>query len=98
LQAKPFAFRMATSILLGLDLSDDRAKAFTGLFEIWLKGFMGVPFDLPFTTFGRAMRAREQLLAMVEEVVLQRLVRDTTSTSTTRRNRHGTSSPSSYTT
>jgi cytochrome P450 len=75
-QAKPFAFRMATSILLGLDLSDEQATAFTDLFGVWLRGFMGLPFDLPFTTFGRAMQARRQLLAMVEEVILRRRVRD----------------------
>jgi hypothetical protein len=67
---------MATSILLGLDLSDEQATAFTDLFGVWLRGFMGLPFDLPFTTFGRAMQARRQLLAMVEEVVLRRRVRD----------------------
>lgn len=75
-EAKPFAFRMATSILLGLDLSDEQATAFTDLFGVWLRGFMGLPFDLPFTTFGRAMQARRQLLAMVEEVILRRRVRD----------------------
>lgn len=67
---------MATSILLGLDLSDEQATAFTDLFGVWLRGFMGLPFDLPFTTFGRAMQARRQLLAMVEEVILRRRVRD----------------------
>jgi cytochrome P450 len=67
---------MATSILLGLDLSEAQATAFTDLFGVWLKGFMGLPFDLPFTTFGRAMKARRELLAMVEQVILQRRERD----------------------
>lgn len=37
---------------------------------------MGIPFDLPFTVFGKAMKARRRLLEMVEEVILQRQAQD----------------------
>lgn len=34
---------------------------------------MGLPLDIPFTIFGKAMKARRKLLEMVELVVLRRL-------------------------
>ncbi len=72
-KVKPFAFRMATFILLGFNLSRERSQEYMQLFETWLNGFMGLPFNLPFTVFGKAMKARSKLLEITEEAILQQM-------------------------
>ena len=38
-----------------------------GLLQVWSAGILAFPYiDLPFTRFGKAMKARQQLLAMLQ--------------------------------
>ena len=55
-------------------MGKDRAadSRFGELFEEWGKGLFSIPFNLPWTKFGRALRCRQQLLKKMENIVIQR--------------------------
>ncbi|GFE70675.1 cytochrome P450 [Chroococcus sp. FPU101] len=42
------------------------------LFKIWDEGLFSIPITLPWTKFGRALKAREELLKEIELIILQR--------------------------
>lgn len=54
-----FTFHIACALVLG-DESD--IAGFEAPFEAWLAGLFSLPIELPFTVFGRALRARERLV------------------------------------
>lgn len=68
---RELAFELAVKIVFG---EDEINLAFMmERFQTWSAGlFTAFPVDLPFTPFGRALEAREQMLAYIEEKVAAR--------------------------
>jgi cytochrome P450 len=63
---KLYTFEIAERILMGTS----GCGALVAPFNTWLEGFEAVlPFDLPFTCFGKAMRARATLLEEYQRVI-----------------------------
>lgn len=51
-------------VVFGHDYPDDVIRHLGHLFDAWSRGFMAWPYiNLPFTTFGRALAAKEELYA-----------------------------------
>ncbi|MEC4818797.1 MAG: cytochrome P450 [Scytonema sp. PMC 1069.18] len=69
-----YTLQAACQFLVGRDADND----FLEWYETWGKGIFSIPLDLPWTTFGRAMHSRSQLLAYIDKIVHQRQ-QDTTS-------------------
>ena len=67
-----FTFHVACALVLG-DESD--VAGLEAPFEAWLAGLFSLPVDLPFTVFGRALRARERLIERIGAVARDRLAR-----------------------
>ncbi len=69
-ELRKYTFDVACKLLVGTDACSD--SHFGELFETWCDGLFSVPLPLPWTKFGRALRCREQLLALIEQIVRQR--------------------------
>ncbi|MBW4448557.1 MAG: cytochrome P450 [Spirirestis rafaelensis WJT71-NPBG6] len=69
-ELRKYTFDVACKLFIGTDATAD--SHFGELFEEYCQGLFSIPVRLPWTQFGRALRAREQLLAKIEEVVRQR--------------------------
>ncbi|HAN46025.1 MAG TPA: cytochrome P450 [Cyanobacteria bacterium UBA8156] len=69
-ELRQYTFDVAGALLVGTD------RAATGelghLFETWSGGLFALPFNLPWTAFGQALRARDRLLQYIETMVQQR--------------------------
>jgi cytochrome P450 len=69
---KKFTFEVASQLLLGTDAGDE-VERLSKLFATLSNGLFAIaPFDLPFTTLGKATRARDQLLQHITKVVKER--------------------------
>jgi len=69
---KQFTFEIASQLLIGANAGDD-VERLSKLFTTLTSGlFAIVPFDLPFTTLGKALKARDHLLQHITQVVKQR--------------------------
>ncbi|MBR8836413.1 MAG: cytochrome P450 [Stigonema ocellatum SAG 48.90 = DSM 106950] len=69
-ELRKYTFDVACKLLVGTDATAD--THFSELFEVWCEGLFTIPMRLPWTKFSRALRSRQQLLAKIEEIVLQR--------------------------
>lgn len=69
-ELRKYTFDVACKLLVGTDSSSD--TRFAELFETWCDGLFTVPLSLPWTKFGRALRCREQLLVLIENLVTER--------------------------
>lgn len=70
---KELAFDIATSILMGNSLSNEEKKIYLDLFSTWMDGFFSlIPFNIPFLSFGKSMKARKELLAAIEKEIKKR--------------------------
>jgi len=69
-ELRKYTFDVACKLLIGTDAAAD--SHFGELFEEWCEGLFTIPLQLPWTKFDRALRCRQQLLAKIEEIVLQR--------------------------
>ncbi len=70
-------FEMASVLFLGSDLGPDLERLTQRVSE-WTGGLIALPIPLPFTPYGRALRAREELLEYLDRAVQQRIERPTT--------------------
>jgi retinoid hydroxylase len=69
-ELRDYTLDIACKLLVGLDQG---SKATLGQqFEIWGAGLFSFPVNLPWTTFGKAMRSREKLLTEIEKLILAR--------------------------
>lgn len=64
-------FELIVALLLGDD-SEVNVPRLSALFRRWTAGLSAVPVDLPFTTFGRALRANTKLRAEIDSIVRRR--------------------------
>lgn len=60
----------AAQVVLGRDYEDAQVMHMMRLYQALVSGILGWPYmELPFTPYGRAMAARQQLVAMFQEAV-----------------------------
>ena len=69
-QLRRYTFDIACKLLVGLD--DASETALGELFEIWCSGLFTFPVNLPWTSFGKAKRSRDLLLAELERLIRDR--------------------------
>ncbi len=69
-ELRNYTFDIACKLLVGNDSSSETSLG--QVFKTWCDGLFTIPLQLPWTKFGRALRCRQQLLAQIEEIVLQR--------------------------
>ncbi|MGC9504581.1 cytochrome P450 [Baaleninema sp.] len=69
-ELRQYTFDVAAKLLVGLD---DGSRTDLGhLFETWCGGLFSIPWNFPWTNFGKAKRARRELLALLEDIIHQR--------------------------
>lgn len=68
---QPLVFELIVRLLFGYDPQIDIAHL-SRLFQRWTAGLAALPVNLPFTTFGRAVRANHALRAEIDTIVRRR--------------------------
>jgi cytochrome P450 len=69
---KKLTFEIASQLLIGANAGDD-VERLSKLFTTLTNGLFAIaPFDLPFTTLGKALKARDLLLQHLTQVVQER--------------------------
>jgi cytochrome P450 len=56
-----------------VDLDHGAQTTLGEAFETWSEGLFSIPLKLPWTRFGRAMRARDRLIAEIDQIVAERM-------------------------
>ncbi|MBD2665056.1 cytochrome P450 [Richelia sinica FACHB-800] len=69
-EIRNYTFDVACKLLVGTDVNND--THFAELFEEWCNGLLTLPIRLPGTKFSKALKAREKLLAKIEDIIRQR--------------------------
>lgn len=69
-ELRKYTFDVACQLLVGTDTTND--TYISELFEEWSLGLFTLPIRLPGTKFSQALKSREQLLAKIENIILQR--------------------------
>lgn len=64
-----FTFHLACALILG---DEANIQDWQKQFQYWTNGLFSLPIKLPFTAFGRAVRARDALLALIEKAIMAR--------------------------
>ncbi len=69
-ELRNYTFDIASSLFVG----DEKGSETTlgTLFESWVSGLFSLPINLPWTTFGKAKKARENLLKYIEKIIVER--------------------------
>jgi retinoid hydroxylase len=71
-QFKQLTFEIASQLLIGANAGDD-VERLSKLFTTLTNGLFAIaPFDLPFTTLGKALKASDRLLQHLTQVVQER--------------------------
>lgn len=70
-EVKQMTFAIASTLLLGSEPGAETATLSQD-FQTLTQGLFAVPIDLPWTTFGKAVRARDRILAHLEQAILAR--------------------------
>ena len=69
-ELKKYTLDVACKLLVGVDIVSD--ENLEKVYETWEQGLLSVPIRLPGSKFDRAVQAREQLLARIDEMIYQR--------------------------
>jgi cytochrome P450 len=69
-ELRNYTLDVACKLLVGVDSASKTPLGYA--FETWGAGLFSLPIPLPWTVFGQAKRARQQLLQQIETIVLQR--------------------------
>ena len=69
-QLRRYTFDIACKLLVGLDNASETDLGH--LFETWCSGLFTFPVNLPWTSFGKAKRSRDLLLAELERLIRER--------------------------
>ncbi|MGF1495284.1 MAG: cytochrome P450 [Elainellaceae cyanobacterium] len=72
-ELRNYTFDVASSLLAGLENGSQTPLGHW--FEVWSQGLFSLPINLPWTTFGKAMRSRQKLLSEIETLIRQRQTR-----------------------
>lgn len=68
---RALVFEVAVELIMGANSGID-LDYLSGLFRTWTAGLFALPFKLPWTTFGKAMKAGEAMRAEIRRVILKR--------------------------
>ena len=69
-ELRNYTFDIACKLLIG---TDNTSETILGeLFETWCQGLFTLPINLPWTNFGKALRARKRLSQEIEQIILKR--------------------------
>ncbi|GAB4533807.1 MAG: cytochrome P450 [Pleurocapsa sp.] len=69
-QIRNYTFDIASNLFFSTD--GDSQRTVGQLFYDWTDGLFTIPLALPWTKFGKALRARKKLLQYLEQIVIQR--------------------------
>ncbi|MEB3356623.1 MAG: cytochrome P450 [Synechococcales bacterium] len=69
-ELRNYTFDVASALLVGLENGSQTSLGHW--FEAWSQGLFSLPINLPWTSFGRAMRSRQKLLSEIETLIRQR--------------------------
>nr|XP_043620050.1 taxadiene 5-alpha hydroxylase-like [Erigeron canadensis] len=61
-------FNVICSLLIGIERGPKRDRCLP-LFQDLIKSMLGIPVNLPFTKFGRGLKARKKLVTMLEDLI-----------------------------
>jgi cytochrome P450 len=70
-ELRNYTFDVASTLLVGTDGGSQTRLAH--LFEQWCEGLFSLPISLPWTRFGKALKARDGMLEQIEAIVEKRL-------------------------
>lgn len=70
-ELRKYTFDVASTLFIGKDGGAETPLAH--LFEEWVQGLFSIPLNLPWTTFGKALKCRKQLLEELEVIISDRL-------------------------
>jgi cytochrome P450 len=65
-ELKEFTLHIACKLFLDIDKHE---KNFANFYETWGAGLLSVPINLPFTTYGKAMIARNNILKALDSII-----------------------------
>ncbi len=69
-ELRDYTFDIASELLVSTDGGSQTPLG--ELFEDWCAGLFSIPLNLPWTTFGKALRCRRELLKYIEAIVIKR--------------------------
>ncbi|HSF76223.1 MAG TPA: cytochrome P450 [Microcoleus sp.] len=69
-ELRNYTFDVAGKLLVGIDYGSETALGH--YFETFAEGLFSIPWDLPFTLFGKAKNGRKLLLAELEKIIRDR--------------------------
>ena len=69
-ELRNYTFDIASNLFVSTDGGSDSAVGH--YFEVWCAGLFTIPISLPWTKFGRALKARRKLLESLEQIILKR--------------------------
>jgi cytochrome P450 len=69
-ELRNYTFDIASSLLVGTNGGSE--TRLSKLFEDWCAGLFSIPIPLPWTSFGKALRCRREMLKEIEKIVLRR--------------------------
>ncbi|MGK7886300.1 MAG: cytochrome P450 [Crocosphaera sp.] len=69
-ELRDYTFDVACSLLISVDNASETKLA--SYFETWCKGLFSLPINLPWTSFGKALKCREKMLQELETIIVNR--------------------------
>lgn len=69
-ELRNYTLDVACKLLVGIDQGSQSELGHS--FETWSKGLFSLPFDLPWSRFGQAKRARCRLMTLIETIIRDR--------------------------
>ncbi len=69
-ELRKYTFDVACKLLVGLEHGSQTPLGH--YFETWCEGLFSLPFDLPWTQFGKAKKSRLQILTTIDQLITQR--------------------------
>ncbi|HBK97752.1 MAG TPA: cytochrome P450 [Microcoleaceae bacterium UBA10368] len=69
-ELRNYTFDVACKLLVGIDSGSEMPLGH--YFETWCNGLFSIPFDVPWTLFGKAKNSRKLLLAELEKIIRDR--------------------------
>lgn len=69
-ELRDYTFDVACSLLISVDNASQTKLA--SYFETWCKGLFSLPINLPWTSFGKALKCRDKMLQEIETIIVNR--------------------------
>ncbi|WP_048752014.1 cytochrome P450, partial [Crocosphaera watsonii] len=69
-ELRDYTFDVACSLLISIDNASQTKLA--SYFETWVKGLFSLAINLPWTSFGKALKCRKEMLQEIEKIIVNR--------------------------